>query len=252
MKRSMIKAKRLYSVPLLLIVISLFCLCNSAAAQQSGEDSSKIVLDNFESYTEGAIADEWKYITESGDQLPAKEALETGEQFNVQQEDGNQFLHVETQNESIRLSKVNGKSFDWNINDQPYLSWEWRALHLPENANEKEKNDSGGAIYVTFGTDWLGRPKSIKYTYSSSLPVGTKVGFGPLTVIVVANPEEQPVGEWHSVKRNLLEDYRDVFGGFLKSGSPPEKPLSVTIWSDSDSTNDISKIDFDNIELLAR
>jgi hypothetical protein len=167
------------------------------------------------------------------------------------EEDGNKYLRVETKNESIRLSQVNGTDFNWNIQEYPYLKWRWKAEHLPEGANEKDKNDSGAAIYVTFGTDWLGRPKSIKYTYSSSLPVGTKVGFGSLTVIVASSANEGSVGSWKTLERNLLDDYEDVFGGFLKKGTPPDRPLSITIWSDSDSTNDSSKVAFDDIELLS-
>lgn len=125
-------------------------------------------------------------------------------------------------------------------------------MHLPEGASEKDKNDSGGAIYVTFGTDWLGRPKSIKYTYSSSLPVGTRVDFGSLTVIVASSAIEGSVGNWMSVERDLLEDYEDVFGGFLKKGTPPDRPLSITIWGDSDSVKDSSIVDFDDIMLLPK
>lgn len=219
-------------------------------AQQSSGEADKKVIDNFETYETGTIADRWKYITKSGDELPVSEALEEGERFHVMQEDGNKYLRVETQNESIRLSQVNGSTINWNIQQYPYLKWKWRAQYLPQGASEKDKNDSGGAIYVTFGTDWLGRPKSIKYTYSSSLPVGTKVGFGSLTVIVASSAAEGSVGDWKTVERDLLDDYEDVFGGFLKKGTPPDRPLSITIWGDSDSTNDSSKVDFDDIMLL--
>ncbi len=235
----------------LVLIGGIFLTHFPANAQQAANDAgNKIIIDNFESYPTGTIADKWKYITKSGDELAVVEALEKGERFHVMEEEGNKYLRVETQNESIRLSQVNGNAFNWNIQEHPYLKWKWRALHLPEGASEKDKNDSGGAIYVTFGTDWLGRPKSIKYTYSSSLPVGTRVGFGSLTVIVASSAVEGYVGDWKTVERDLLEDYEDVFGGFLKKGTPPDRPLSVTIWGDSDSTNDSSKVDFDDIILL--
>lgn len=234
-------------------VVPLLFTCLPANAQKTDNNNdNRIIIDNFESYETGAIADQWKYITKSGDKLPVEEALEEGEQFHVMDENGNQYLRVETQNESIRLSQVNGDAFNWNIQKQPYLKWRWRALHLPEGASEKDKNDSGGAIYVTFGTDWLGRPKSIKYTYSSSLPVGTRVDFGSLTVIVASSAIEGSVGNWMSVERDLLEDYEDVFGGFLKKGTPPDRPLSITIWGDSDSVKDSSIVDFDDIMLLPK
>lgn len=243
--------KKINILSFIAIVTGLLVAQNPVNAQQSSGDSgNRIVIDNFETYESGTIADQWKYITKSGDELPVREALEEGERFHVMKEGDNKYLRVETQNESIRLSQVNGTAYDWNIQQYPYLKWKWRALLLPEGASEKDKNDSGGAIYVTFGTDWLGRPKSIKYTYSSSLPVGTRVGFGSLTVIVASSAVEGPVGDWKTVERDLLEDYEDVFGGFLKKGTPPDRPLSITIWGDSDSTNDSSKVDFDDIILL--
>lgn len=232
------------------VALALLLLQPTVYAQQATDATNKKVIDNFESYETGTIADSWRYITKSGDELTVSEALEEGERFHVMEEEGNKYLRVETQNESIRLSKVNGSAIDWNIQRYPYLKWKWRAQHLPEGASEKDKNDSGGAIYVTFGTDWLGRPKSIKYTYSSSLPVGTKVGFGSLTVIVASSALGGPIGNWKTVERDLLDDYEDVFGGFLKKGTPPDRPLSITIWGDSDSTNDSSKVDFDDIVLL--
>lgn len=231
-------------------LLFLFTFVPTKGQQTENGADNRIIIDNFESYETGTIADQWKYITKSGDELPVMDALEEGERFHVMEENGNKYLRVETKNESIRLSKVNGNAFNWNIQQYPYLKWRWRALHLPEGASEKDKNDSGGAIYVTFDTDWLGRPKSIKYTYSSSLPVGTRVGFGSLTVIVASSALEGSVGSWKSVERDLLEDYEDVFGGFLKKGTPPDRPLSITIWGDSDSVNDSSKVDFDDIVLL--
>jgi Protein of unknown function (DUF3047). len=98
---------------------------------------------------------------------------------------------------------------------------------------------------VTFGSDWLGRPKSIKYTYSSSLPVGTTVSFGPLKVIVVDSAREPRAGEWETVQRRIRDDYRQVFGG-----SPPDRPVSITLWSDSDTTGDEAVVDIDDLELL--
>ena len=148
-------------------------------------------------------------------------------------------------NEAIRYSQRNGKEFDWSINELPRLKWRWRAHHLPEGASEKGENDTGAALYVTFGSDWLGRPKSIKYTYSSSLPVGTVVSFGPLKVIVVDSKREPGLGEWKTIQRNVVDDYHQVFGG-----DPPDRPLSITFWSDSDTTGDYAKVDFDDIQLL--
>lgn len=203
------------------------------------------VIDNFESYETGVFPEKWVYVSSSEEILPPEEVQEEGEEVVVRSENDNKFVRVTVRNEAIRYTQINGKHFDWSIKKHPRLRWRWRAHHLPEGASEKGKNDTGAAVYVTFGSDWLGRPKSIKYTYSSSLPVGTTVSFGALKVIVVDSAREPRTGEWKTVQRRVADDYRQVFGE-----SPPNRPVSITFWSDSDTTGDYAKVDFDDIALL--
>ncbi|WP_262504726.1 DUF3047 domain-containing protein [Salinibacter ruber] len=53
------------------------------------------------------------------------------------------------------------------------------------------------------------------------------------------------MGEWETVQRRIRDDYRQVFGE-----DPPDRPVSITLWSDSDTTGDEAKVDVDDIELL--
>lgn len=213
-----------------------------AQSLSGGSVQAEKTLDDFEDDATGAIPDQWVYVNSDGGEMPVSEALETGEIFEVRKEEDNQFLHLRVENESMRFSRTKRSGLNWNVRKRPVLTWRWRALQLPEGASEKDQNDTGAALYVTFDTDWLGRPKSIKYTYSSSLPVGTVVDFGKLYVIVVDSKPASGVGEWRTVRRNVMDDYKRIFGG-----RPPERPLSVTIWSDSDTTDDVAEADFDDI-----
>jgi hypothetical protein len=203
------------------------------------------VVDDFESYEGGEPPSRWKFITSGREIWPLERVLDERERFYVVEENGNKFGRVFTKGEALRVSLRNGEEFDWNLKDRPRLQWRWRANKLPEGASEKDENDTGAALYVTFGSDWLGRPKSIKYSYSSSLPVGTVVSFGPLKVIVAESATEPRTGEWKIEQRDVIADYRQVFGG-----RPPDEPVSITLWSDSDTTNDIAEADFDDIKLL--
>jgi hypothetical protein len=215
------------------------------AAAQDGGTPAPVSIDDFESYTVGTFPEEWIFVTRDKEIKSYKEAEEPGETIKVMEQDGNQFVRFIIEDEAVRYSRRNGEDFTWNLQKHPRLQWQWRALHLPEGASERDKNDSGAALYVTFGSDWLGRPKSIKYTYSSTLPVGTVVSFGPLKVIVVDSGTAPATGTWKTVQRNVADDYRQVFGG-----TPPKKPVSITLWSDSDTTHDYAKVDFDDIRLL--
>lgn len=214
-------------------------------ARRAGSDTGKVVVEDFEADDAGGPPANWHFITSDKQVWRPRRALDSNEEFSVVREEGNQFVRAITRGEAIRFSIRNGNEMDWSLRVHPRLEWRWRAQQLPEGASEKGKNDVGGAVYVTFGTDWLGRPKSIKYTYSSALPIGTVVSFGPVKVIVVDSAREPRLGEWKTVQRNVINDYKQVFGD-----NPPERPKSITLWSDSDTTGDKSKIDVDDITLL--
>jgi len=219
-------------------------LCLPLTGNAQTTSSSAIVIDRFEDDAPGAFPGGWVFVKSEQDIRSYAETRDAGETVEVREEDGNRFVRLITNDAALRYTKRNGVDFEWNLKTHPRLSWRWRALHLPEGASERDQNDTGGALYVTFGTDWLGRPKSIKYTYSSSLPVGTVVDFGNLYVIVVDSAREPRTGEWKRVERNVRQDYRQVFGG-----SPPDEPVSITLWSDSDTTGDRATVDLDDITL---
>lgn len=220
-------------------------LGGGAQAQSSCRGQSPCVVEDFERYEVGTVPDRWVRVDSRNSVRPASAALEPGERFEILAADDNQFARLSTEGEYVRFSLRNGTEFEWSLKTHPRLKWRWRALALPEGASETGKNDTGGAVYVTFGTDWLGRPKSIKYTYSSSLPVGTVVSFGPLKVIVVDSAREPRLGQWKPVVQHVRADYRQVFGK-----APPNRPVSITISGDSNTTGSVSTVDIDDITLL--
>ncbi|PSQ69805.1 MAG: hypothetical protein BRD29_00890 [Bacteroidetes bacterium QH_2_67_10] len=203
------------------------------------------LVDDFESYDLGTRPEAWKYITRSRDAVALSEAIEKGrEDVRVRQEDGNQFVRLTTRNDALRITQRGAAEFDdWNADKRPYLQWRWRALHLPQGA---DKQDTGAAVLVTFDSDWLGRPKNIKYAYSTEYPVGKTIDEGNTHVIVVASGQEDDTGEWKTETRNVVEDIENHFGQ-----SPPYESLAITLWSDSDEVHDRSKADFENIRLLS-
>ncbi len=226
-----------------LLVLTLW-VCGSPARAQTASQT-RIIIDDFESYRPGELPVQWKYITSAKEVLPLYRKLDEREQLTVVEEGGNQFAKVYTHNEVLRATVRNGVNFDWNLQKHPVLQWRWRAHRLPEGANEKRDatNDTGAAVYVTFGSDWLGRPISIKYTYSSTLPVGSVVDYGPLKVLVLDSAREG-TGTWKQVTRNVIADYRQLFGE-----APPNRPVSITLWSDTDTTHGVAEVDFDDISL---
>lgn len=231
---------------LLIVSLSLF-LSAEISVGQATETGARMVED-FQSYSAGDIPHEWKFLRNRRI-IPLKpEHFNDREKFTIVEEGRRRFVQVYTEGEAQHIilpaNDGEGGGFGWSLSEHPRLNWEWRAHELPEGAREDRINDTGAAVYVTFDTDWLGRPRSIKYTYSSTLPVGTVVRFGPLRVIVTDTGADG-IGDWRQVDRDVVRDYQQVFGG-----DPPDRPLSITLWSDSDNTNSAAKADFDNIRLL--
>lgn len=213
------------------------------------QDKSRVcvVLDDFESYTVDAVPTKWQ-TNHYRDIVPlTRERIRPSERFLIKQEGTNKFVRAMMKDQAHRMIYTNDNQFDWSLNAYPYLRWRWRAVDLPEGADEtdSDKNDTGAAVYVTFDKDWLGRPKSIKYTYSSTQPVGTTASYGPLKVIVVASAPDNGMGKWMTLERNVAEDYRRLFGD-----EPPSRPAGIILWSDSDTMHTDATADFDDVTLV--
>ena len=209
-----------------------------------------IVLDDFESYGVDALPVKWNAQL-NGKLVPLTEQfVDDDEWFYVKREGRRQFVRAYANGEAVHIARKNNDGFTWDTTTHPILSWEWRANQLPEGAREDKEslNDSGAGMYIVFELDgrFIKRPKIIKYVYSSTLPVGTTHSYGKLKVIVVSSALDG-IGRWKQVERNVVEDYQRVFGE-----NPPNNPLYLRLWSDSDNTNSVASADFDNVEVRTR
>ncbi len=233
---------------LFILAVLVLQMLPGAGGEPPQQPRDRQVIEDFENNGVGKNPTGWKYIHERKELRDvAPEPLKDNDYFEIRQEQGNKFVRVYTKGETTSLIRLNGEGYNWNLQEHPRLSWRWRALRLPEGAREDEDrlNDAGAAVYVTFSKDVIGRPRSIKYTYSSTLPVGTVVSYGRLKVLVVASAQEG-LGKWEQVSRNVVDDYRQLFGG-----EPPDTPISIAIWSDSNDTGGIATADFDDLALGA-
>jgi len=207
------------------------------------------VIDDFEDDTVGCLPHKW--YNRDGKRQPINYPPEEKEsyKYRIEKENGNKYLHYEgTSAKHLDFPLVNKNGID--IFKTPILSWKWRVSQIPEGANEDDnsKNDAAASIYVVFDMGHVlfkKVPKSIRYTWSSTLKRGTELSkfFGNQKIIVVQSGKNG-LGEWHTFQRNILEDYKRLFGD-----NPPHKPLAILILSDGDSTGQRSVADYDDIEL---
>ena len=87
---------------------------------------------------------------------------------------------------------------------------------------------------------------SQKFVTATTVPAGTVLRHpqsGRMAIVVITSGTEG-LGHWRTVRRDLTEDYRRLFGG------EPGRLRAVGVKSDSDSTSGAATADFDDFQLL--
>jgi len=200
-----------------------------------GEISERgyIILEDFEDDEVGKLPRGWGWRDRDNDKEKP---------YWVMEENGNKFLRAEDTGQSVIL----GKEFRWNIKKYPYISWRWRIRAIPEGGDERygPTVDSAAGLYVTFSKKFGLIPKSVKYVWSSTLPVGSAMrrsGVGKPWMIVVGSGTAG-LNEWHTFVYNAVESHRKTFGG-----DPNSDALGIGILSDANSTHSRAFADYDDI-----
>jgi len=223
------------------LVLFLF-LDSAILAEEAHQDSnalaadSVIVLETFDYPDQiGQFPDTWE--GRSGWRRVKK-----GLYYTIEEEEGNTYLHAETVGKAINA----GRSADINLRIYNRLRWRWRVISLPVGGNEeiKEKNDSGAGVRLVFIGGII--PKTLKYVWSASLPVGTET-VSPIndrTRVIVLQRGMRNAGKWVWEEVNAHEDYKRVFGG------EPRPVKSLAVITDSDNTNTYVEADYDDFVFL--
>lgn len=232
-------------VTLLLVLIILTNMGMTNAFSQE-----VLVIEDFEQYEVNSLPHLWRMPDKnlrSMRVLPPDHA-KPNEFVNVIAEDNGNVLRAYTEGESVQVALSRADELAWDLESFPRLRWRWRADELPDGAREDTRslNDTGAALYVAFDcNDWLGRPCTIKYTYSSTLPTDTRTRYGRLFAWVVTTALDV-MGDWVTIERNVIRDYEQLFGSV-----PSGNPIYIMIWSDSDNTGGVADVYFDDLVVLA-
>jgi len=123
-------------------------------------------------------------------------------------------------------------------NEFPILTWSWKISKILAGsvAGSPEGDDFPARILVSFGsTLFSGTPKrTLCYVWASGEPVGTITGspYHEGVTTIVASSGDQAAGSWQDVKRNIVDDYFQVYGEM------PGSLQAISLMSDSDNTSD--------------
>ena len=140
--------------------------------------------------------------------------------------------------------------------DSLILRWRWKVSNVYQqgNARKKEGDDYPARIYVAFEFEpdeagFFERAKrktvevvfgeelpgnALNYIWANRLPVGEIIAnpFTDTTMMVAVNSGTANTGEWVTVERDIMADYREAFG------EEPPPVVGIAIMSDSDNTGE--------------
>lgn len=146
------------------------------------------------------------------------------------------------------LSKQNSfgvyKKMDFDIRDYPYLSWRWKVTVLPTGGDVRNKktDDQAAEVYVLFPKfPAVVNTRLVGYIWENLTPKDLHVTSqkSSNTRYVILRNATDPLDHWVTERRNVLQDYRDLF-----KEEPPQVG-GVTLMIDSDDTKSTAESYFD-------
>jgi len=126
------------------------------------------------------------------------------------------------------------KKIRFNPSKYRYLNWSWKVSHTVPGGDEKAKSgdDYAARLYVLFPGRFFWQTKAINYIWANRLAKGgsTPNVFSSNAMMIAVESGDALAGQWLSEQRDILADYRLLFGG-----DPPEAE-AIAIMTDSDNT----------------
>ncbi|GAA0846301.1 hypothetical protein GCM10009113_20790 [Marinobacter szutsaonensis] len=172
--------------------------------------------------------------------------------YELVQEDGQQVVRATTEGGASGLITRLKLEPDNSLK----LAWQWKVSNVFEggNAREKSGDDYPARIYVAFefqpeDAGFFERAKrktvevlfgetlpgnALNYIWANKLPEGEFIAnsYTDRTMMVAVNSGGSQVGQWVSVERDIVADYRKAFG------EDPPPVVGIAIMSDSDNTGE--------------
>ena len=128
------------------------------------------------------------------------------------------------------------KKIDFSPQKYRYLRWSWK-IDKPITAGDetiKAGDDYAARVYVVFSGRFFWQTKAINYIWANKLTKGDFIAnaytAGAMMVAVQSGPANN--GQWLSEKRDILADYKMLFG------TEPGAASAIAIMTDTDDTGE--------------
>lgn len=194
----------------------------------SAADPAVVVLDDFNAGLDPA----WRH-----------EEFKGQNRYSIVELDGDKVLEGESSASASAL--VLKKKYQ--LQDYPILAWRWKIADILSDGDARSKSgdDYAARIYVVFPHWFTPKTRSINYIWANKLPKGAELpnSYASNSILVAVQSGREKVGRWMSERRNVLEDYRRIFG------EEPAAVGAIAIMTDSDDTRGHSLAWFDDLRL---
>lgn len=190
-----------------------------------------LLHENFED----GLAGRWKVVKLGDGEGTGSALIDSGS-------DGTQFIRVSSVGSFYGL----GSDQRFDPASYPEISWRWRVLKFPQNADIERKNgdDAAARLYVVFDDRSPLHPfgtSALVYVWDTRYPIGSIIPnpYAPERekAIVLESGGARP-DQWRPEQANLTADYERAFG------RPPGSVRGIIFANDSDNTHSASESDF--------
>jgi len=157
---------------------------------------------------------------------------------------GSQVLSADSRNSASGLVQ----RLEFDPKQYPRLRWRWKIEQTLSqgDARSKSGDDYAARIYVIF-PHWI-KPltRTINYIWANHLPQGSAVPNPHYrrAMMLAVESGDQTAGSWRDEERNLVDDYRRLFG------EDPPRAGGIAIMTDTDNTGASARAWYDDIVLL--
>ena len=214
------------------VVIGALLLLFSIPAWSDFSGSPQILIDDFEQ----GLRPDWEH-----------------QSFRKRSETMYEIIEMEGRGVLRARSRASASGLVMRVNidprEFPLLEWRWKVenIHEKGDANVREGDDYAARIYVVFQSSFWVRPRVLNYIWANKLPAGQWLpnSYYSRAMMIAVQSGATHVGAWKTERRNLLEDYRQVFG------SEPTMIEAVAVMTDSDDTGGAAVAYYDFIRFLS-
>lgn len=175
-------------------------------------------------------------------------SFEGHSRYSLVDEGGLQVLQGETDGAASVLYRE--ESID--LNSTPWLNWSWKIDGIYDaslNEQTRDGDDFPARLYVVVRTGILPwQTLALNYVWSSSTPEGA-VWRNPFTEkagMIAVRSGADDAGRWVTQRRNVAEDFRQVFGKDVESLD------GYAVMVDGDNSGASGRSWFGNIDFTAR